>query len=93
MSGVMTLMGIRLPLGGSVLHRLQSSARQPPVSMVAGISMRWLPVRMTMRAMCGTASPRKEMGPQKAVVVAVSRPVQQSNALRVRRILVPRLAA
>ena len=30
--------------------------------------------------MCGTASPIKEIGPQKAVVVAVSNPVDPLNA-------------
>lgn len=43
--------------------------------------------------MCGTAKPRKEIGPQKAVVIAVSNPVVISNMLRVRRMLTPKFSA
>ena len=83
MRGVITLMGNRVPSEGRVHSRLQSRVRQAPVSIQAGIRERWLLVPMVMRARWGTARPRKEMGPQKAVVVAVSSPVQQSSRLRV----------
>lgn len=84
MTGVMTLIGMRLS-EGRVDNQLQSSARQPPVSKVAGNRVRWSDVPSRRRAMCGTASPMNAMGPQKAVLVAVSNPVQQSNKVRVRR--------
>ena len=45
------------------------------------------------REICGTANPIKEIGPQKAVVVAVNIPVHKRMAIRARLIRMPRLAA
>ena len=45
------------------------------------------------RAIWGTAKPTKAMGPQKAVEVAVSKPVVNNNKVRVRETLMPKLAA
>ena len=44
-------------------------------SMVAGNSWRWFSVDGISRAICGTANPMKAIGPQNAVVTAVSKPV------------------
>ena len=43
--------------------------------------------------MWGTASPIKAIGPQNAVVTAVSKPVLINNTTRTRRTLIPRFPA
>ena len=90
--GVMTLMGMT-DAEGMVEMRLHTNARQAPVRSVAGKSVRWLAVPSRRRAMWGTANPTKAIGPQKAVEVAVSRPVVKSNMVRVRLTLMPKLVA
>ena len=70
--GVTALSGI-IPISPGMMQiKLQSKAMALPVSMVRGISELWLEVPSISRAICGTASPMKEMGPQNAVVMAVS---------------------
>ena len=93
MSGVMTLMGMMLPSRGRVLNRLHINAKFAPMSMVAGIRTRWYEVPSDRRAKCGTANPMNEMGPQKAVVVAVSSPVTSNSICRTLPILMPRFSA
>ena len=61
--------------------------------MVAGSRVRWLSVPSSSRVMCGTASPIKATGPQKAVVMAVRMPVTINSQLRVRTMLMPRFSA
>ena len=93
MSGVITLIGMMLPSRGRVLNRLQANARFAPMSIVAGIRTLWYEVPSARRAKCGTASPMNEMGPQKAVVVAVSKPVTNSSICRTCPIFIPRFSA
>lgn len=90
MTGVTAFSGMIPASPGRMQMKLQSRAMAPPVSMVTGSRELWLEVPSMRRAMCGTASPIKEIGPQKAVVVAVSNPVATSSRLRVRRMLIPR---
>ena len=91
--GVTALRGMMPASPGRMQIRLQSRAMALPVSRVTGISELWLEVPSISRVIWGTASPMKEMGPQKAVVVAVSKPVAMSSRLRMRRILIPRFSA
>ena len=93
MRGVSTLTGMMLPLLGMVQSMLHNRVRQAPISMEPGSITKCLLVRSVIRAICGTASPKKEIGPQKAVVVAVSKPVQSNRQLRVLCTLTPRLVA
>lgn len=81
------------PEDGRTDNMLQVAPTKAPIIIVAGRSMRWVSVLIIMRAMCGTASPIKDIGPQKAVAAAVSRPVARSRRLRVRLMFMPRLRA
>ena len=85
MTGVTAFSGMIPASPGRMQMKLQSRAMAPPVSMVTGSRELWLEVPSMRRAMCGTASPIKEIGPQKAVVVAVSNPVATSSRLRRKR--------
>mgnify|MGYP006342029093 FL=1 len=82
MSGVMALRGITPPDAGRLQIQLQSKDTAPPVSMLVGKSRDWLSVSKNIRAMWGTASPIKAMGPQNAVTTAVSRLVTTSSPIR-----------
>ena len=62
-------------------------------SMVTGSRRLWLLLRNNSRAMCGTESPIKATGPQYAVTVAVSNPVERSSRLRVIFMLMPKFSA
>ena len=90
--GVMALMGI-MPCGLHTLAKAHSRAMTAPARMVAGTRRAWLLVPSDMRAMCGTTSPMKPMGPQKAVTTAVKMPVMSNRMLRVLETLTPRLRA
>ena len=91
--GVTALSGI-IPISPGMMQiKLQSKAMALPVSMVRGISELWLEVPSISRAICGTASPMKEMGPQNAVVMAVKIPTAMSNKLRVSLMLMPKFSA
>ena len=91
--GVTAFKGRILLVPGTVISRLQSKAMHVPVNIVTGTNILWLDEPSINRAMCGTAKPINEMGPQKAVVVAVNNPEQKRMAIRVRLILTPKLAA
>lgn len=91
--GVITFMGMMLPFEGVLHIRLQSSVMQAPMSIDPGSRVLCFPVRKTRRPMCGTAKPRNEIGPQKAVVVAVKSPVQISRHFLVSRMFTPRFVA
>ena len=93
MSGVITLTGMMLPLVGMVQSRLHNKVRQAPINIEPGSITLCLLVRNVIREICGTANPKNEIGPQKAVVVAVSRPVQTNRQLRILCTLMPRLVA
>ena len=92
-SGVTAFSGRIVFEPGIIIRILHNSAMIAPAKIVTGSSILWLDVPNISRATCGTASPIKEMGPQKAVVVAVSKPVQKRIQMRVRLIFTPRLAA
>ena len=64
MRGVIAFSGSMVPSAGIVVIRLHSKATAAPSMMTAGRSRRWLSVCVTRRAMWGTASPMKAMGPQ-----------------------------
>ena len=78
-NGVTALRGMT-PLSPGRMHtRLANMAVAAPVRMVAGKRFLWFSVPRIRRAMCGTANPIKATGPQKAVVMAASRPVTKSS--------------
>ena len=91
--GVMAFRGSTLSLPGNTVRRLHSNATHEPAKIVTGSSIVWFDEPSSRRAICGTASPMNEMGPQKAVAVAVSSPVQSSIIIRVRFTFTPRLVA
>ena len=92
MTGVTALIGI-IPSDGKVLTILHKSNTAAPHSMVTGSRRLWLLLRNNNRAMCGTESPIKATGPQYAVTVAVSNPVERSSRLRVIFMLMPKFSA
>ena len=92
-NGVTTLSGIRPASPGKVQMILHSKARAAPVKSVTGKRALWFVVCNSSRAICGTANPMNEIGPQYAVTIAVRIPVISNNKVRVRRILIPRFAA
>lgn len=91
-TGVTALIGITVFCGITQirLHNIHITA---PVSIVVGNSMVWSDVFVSIRAMCGTASPTNAIGPQKAVLAAVSMPVAVSSSRRVRLMSTPKFAA
>lgn len=92
MIGVTALSG-RIVSAGRMQSRLQSREMAAPVSMVVGRRTLWFSVPNSIRAICGVASPRKDTGPQKAVAIAVSNPVDNNNNVRTRVTLKPRFSA
>ena len=78
MRGVSALRGSTFPFSGRWATTLQSKAMVAPHRIETGMRWRWSAVRKVRRAACGTARPMNEMGPQKAVTMAVSRPVSRS---------------
>lgn len=91
-TGVTAFIGITVFCGITQI-RLHSKQMAAPVSIVVGNSIVWSDVFVSNRAMCGTASPTNDMGPQKAVLAAVSMPVAVSNSSRVRLISTPKFTA
>ena len=92
-NGVTALIGIMPLVPGNTLIMLHSNKTIAPHNMVTGSRVLWLLLRNSSRAMWGTDKPIKVMGPQKAVVVAVSSPVAKSNRFLVKEILTPRFSA
>ena len=92
-SGVTALSGRMLLLPGITVSMLHNSATHEPDMIVAGKSIVWFDEPRTKRAICGTANPINEIGPQKAVAVAVSNPVQSRMIMRVRFTFTPIFAA
>ena len=83
-----------IPLSPGNRHMaLHNRATSIPAVMVAGSSWRWSSVFIIMRAICGTASPMKAMGPQNAVADAVRSPVTNSSLLRSATVFTPRFSA
>ena len=88
--GVMAFIGIIMPLRKVTLMSVQSNAVAAPASMVTGKSREWSLVLSAKRAMWGTTSPKKPIGPQKAVTTAVSTPVMSNSKFRVDFVLTPK---
>ena len=57
---------------------MQISAIIPPDNIVTGTKSLWLDVPNINLAICGTASPINDIGPQNAVTAAVNIPVLRS---------------
>ena len=57
--------------------------------MVPGTSIRWSALLNSNRVTCGTASPMKPTGPQKAVTVPVSNAVETKMKVRERLMFIP----
>lgn len=64
MKAVTVFIGSVMSEDGSCEARSHSSMMPPPQTIEAGMRMRWSASRKAMRTMCGTARPRKLMGPQ-----------------------------
>ena len=64
MSAVTELIGNAPSNPGMRAIRLHNKASDEPVSITAGISMRWSDVLKIVLHKCGTARPKKTMGPQ-----------------------------
>ena len=77
-SGVTALRGSTLCCGNTEMT-LQSKATTAPITIVTGISVRWSAVRIISRAMWGTARPMNATGPQYAVLIPVSSPVESKQ--------------
>ena len=93
MSAVTELIG-RLPSNeGRRAMRLQSKAKSIPMKAVAGIRSLWSLLLKRNLAMCGTAKPRKAMGPQNAVMMAVRKPETKMISILLRLIFTPRFSA
>ena len=93
MSAVTELMG-RLPSNeGRRAMRLQNKAKSMPRKAVAGMSSLWSLLLKRKRAMCGTAKPKKAMGPQKAVIRAVRKPEARMMSILLRLMFTPRFSA
>ena len=93
MRAVTELMG-RLPSKeGRRAMRLQNKAKSMPIKAVAGMSSLWSLLLKRNRAICGTARPKKAMGPQKAVMRAVRKPESKMISMLLRRMLTPRFSA
>ena len=93
MRAVTELMG-RLPSKeGRRAMRLQNKARSMPMKAVAGMSSLWSLLLKRKRAMCGTAKPKKAMGPQNAVMRAVRKPEAKMMSILLRLMFTPRFSA
>lgn len=91
--GVMAFRGIVPAEPGITLIRLHNNAMKAPVSIVTGNRDLWFDVPSNKRAICGTANPIKDIGPQYAVVIAVNNPAQSSNRKRTILIFTPKFRA
>ena len=93
MRAVTELMG-RLPSNeGRRAMRLQNKAKSMPRKAVAGMSSLWSLLLKRKRAICGTAKPKKAMGPQNAVMMAVRKPDTKMMSMLLRWIFTPRFSA
>ena len=92
-SAVTELMG-KLPSNeGRRAMRLQNKAKSMPMKAVAGISSLWSLLLKRKRAMCGTAKPKKAIGPQNAVMSAVRKPEANMMSILLRLMFTPRFSA
>ena len=72
---------------------LQNNAKAAPVSIHAGISIRWSDVRKMLRHRWGTAKPMNIIGPQYAVTIATRTPEQVMTCVLAFLMFSPRLRA
>lgn len=92
-TGVIAFIGI-IPIEvGNTLISVHKRAITVPLNIVIGIRALWFDELSNSLAICGTTSPRKPIGPQKAVVTAVRMPVMSNSLLRVDLIFIPRFSA
>ena len=91
--GVMAFSGITPWLPGIMHMRLQNKATAEPIRIVVGMIIRWSSDLIIILAMCGTISPIKDMGPQKAVTIAVRSPVMTNKRFLITFMLIPRFSA
>ena len=93
MRAVTELIG-RLPSNeGRRAMRLQNKAKSMPMKAVAGMSSLWSLLLKRKRAICGTAKPKKAMGPQNAVIRAVRKPEAKMMSILLRLMFTPRFSA
>ena len=78
---------------GMTQMRLHSKAIAAPISIVAGNNILWSASLVISLAICGTANPMNDTGPQKAVVMAVKIPVESKINFRVDCMLMPKFIA
>lgn len=76
----------RVDIGSGYVHSdermSQTSNKFAPINAQAGSVSRWFVVWNSPRAICGTATPTKAIGPQKAVIPPTSSPVANTIAQR-----------
>ena len=83
-----------IPFSPGKMHIIEhNNAIAEPHNAVAGNRILWFDVPRSNLDMCGTASPMNEIGPQNAVVTAVSIPVDRSNMFLVRCMFTPKFSA
>lgn len=92
-SGVTAFKGSKLLLKGMIVTKLQKSAIAEPKRIVAGSNNCRLDFFKVIRATCGTINPIKLIGPQKAVIVAIKKPVIRRIRTRIFFMLIPKLIA
>ena len=84
-------------IGSGYVNRLhnisQISSKLDPTNAVAATVVRWFEVWNKPRAIWGTATPTKAIGPQKAVIPPAKRQVAITIILRVLSILTPNALA
>ena len=78
---------------GSRAMRLQNRAKSMPRKAVAGMISLWSLLLNRNRAICGTAKPKKAMGPQNAVISAVRKPEAKMMSILLRLMFTPRFSA
>ena len=92
-NGVIAAKG-SVPLSPDICDAIREKrAKFAPISTQAGNNCLWSAVRKTIRAMCGTVKPINDIGPQRAVTVAVRMPVTISTMVRTFRTFIPKLVA
>ena len=91
-NGVTALRGMIICCGRTLMI-LHSIAIAAPDIRVAGSNTLWSSELIARRAICGTARPINDTGPQNAVVTAVRIPVDMSTILRILLRFAPRFAA
>ena len=82
MIGVIAFIGITPIELGNTLNSVQANDMNVPARIVAGRSTTWFDEFNINLATCGTISPKKPIGPQYAVTIAVKNPEIINSVLR-----------